>query len=109
MRFGLHRVDQTLLPGHKLERRLATWEELQQQQFIDIHRRNLGLYVPFRKMMERTIILGENARIPAGLCGNQVARFHMDILEGRDETLDIKDVFVDPSDESYKDLPGPIH
>lgn len=99
--FGLH---DTLIYGPRnltdeikstnpLQARLENWDETQRNLKLTMHRNIYGLHAPVRQLMERKIV-SYNPHMPAMPRSN----IHLDILEGRDETLDVADFF---SSEPY--------
>ncbi|KAH9046447.1 proteasome maturation factor UMP1 [Lactarius hengduanensis] len=115
--FGLH---DTLIYGPRnltdeikstnpLQARLENWDETQRNLKLTMHRNIYGLHAPVRQLMERKIVsyvgflsffrgqtnfTAQNPHMPAMPRSN----IHLDILEGRDETLDVADFF---SSEPY--------
>ncbi|KAH7883957.1 proteasome maturation factor UMP1 [Phlebopus sp. FC_14] len=73
----------------RLENRLARWEETQDNVKLSMMRDLYGLHVPARLLMERKIVAA-NSHLPAMPQSN----IHLDILMGRDETLEPADFFL---------------
>ncbi|KAH7916478.1 proteasome maturation factor UMP1 [Hygrophoropsis aurantiaca] len=71
-----------------LQSRLAMWEETQDNTRLTMLRDLHGLHAPARLLMERKIV-ATNHHMPAMPQTN----LHLDILMGRDETLDPSDFF----------------
>ncbi|KAH7930595.1 proteasome maturation factor UMP1 [Leucogyrophana mollusca] len=71
-----------------LQNRLAMWEETQDNTRLTMLRDLHGLHAPTRLLMERKIV-SSNPHMPAMPHTN----LHLDILMGRDETLDPSDFF----------------
>ncbi|KAG8220144.1 proteasome maturation factor UMP1-domain-containing protein [Butyriboletus roseoflavus] len=72
-----------------IENRLSRWEETQDNFKLTMLRNLYGVHAPARLLMERKIVAA-NPHMP-GMGRNNI---HLDILMGRDETLDPEDVFL---------------
>ncbi|CAO3642196.1 unnamed protein product [Cunninghamella echinulata] len=81
-----------VLPGHALENRLAEWNENQWELKLSMARQTYGLHAPIKMMMEREIV-SKRQRLPVLPSSN----LHLDILTGKDETIDFEDFLNDPS------------
>ncbi|KAF9646838.1 proteasome maturation factor UMP1 [Thelephora ganbajun] len=68
--------------------RLENWEETQDNVRFTLMRNLYGVSLPLQIMMERKIV-AKNAHMPALRQSN----IHLDILMGRDESLDVSDAF----------------
>ncbi|EIM92505.1 proteasome maturation factor UMP1 [Stereum hirsutum FP-91666 SS1] len=68
--------------------RLENWEETQDNMMLTMQRNIYGLHAPMTTLMERKIV-SVNPHMPALAQSN----IHLDILMGRDETLDVADFF----------------
>ncbi|KZV81612.1 proteasome maturation factor UMP1 [Exidia glandulosa HHB12029] len=88
MRFGLRSLAAEANGRNPLQSRLENWEETQDSLKLNLQRNIYGLHAPVRQLMERRLV-SENPHMP-GL-GN--VNIHLDILMGRDETLDVADFF----------------
>ncbi|KAJ9077612.1 hypothetical protein DSO57_1015233 [Entomophthora muscae] len=86
MRFGFRSIASELVPGHSLEAHLNEWDASQFNLKLNIQRQVHGLHMPFRALMERDII-GSVNRHPMF----KSSRFGLDILDGKDETIDVED------------------
>ncbi|KAJ2715723.1 hypothetical protein H4R19_001044 [Coemansia spiralis] len=84
------RVDDEVTKAHPLEARLAGWEQSQLGQKLHMQRQVYGLHAPMRAMMELQAV----SQTPS-LLGSRAARIQRDILLGREDTLDIADIFDD--------------
>ncbi|KAG8833142.1 hypothetical protein FRC17_011262 [Serendipita sp. 399] len=73
-----------------LQNRLENWERTQDELKLNLYRNVYGLHAPVRLMMERKLV-AQNPHFPALPQSN----IHLDILMGRDSTLDIGDFFGD--------------
>lgn len=85
MRHGLRSLhDETAASAHHpLQHRLEQWDETQREWKLTMQRNTFGLGMPMRTMMERKIV-SHTPHMPA----RRVALVHLDILDGRDETLE---------------------
>ncbi|KAG9314702.1 proteasome maturation factor UMP1 [Chiua virens] len=72
-----------------LEHRLSHWEETQDNLKLTMLRNLHGLHAPARLLMERKIVAA-NPHMPGMVRSN----IHLDILMGKDETLDPHDFFL---------------
>ncbi|KAF8446336.1 proteasome maturation factor UMP1-domain-containing protein [Boletus edulis BED1] len=72
-----------------IEHRLSRWEEAQDNFKLTMLRNLYGVHAPGRLLMERKIVAA-NPHMP-GMGGSNI---HLDILMGRDETLDPADFFL---------------
>ncbi|KAF9478717.1 proteasome maturation factor UMP1 [Pholiota conissans] len=72
-----------------LRHRLENWEATQDNLKLTLERNLLGMHAPMRRLMERKII----GTTPHTLSAPQT-NVHLDILMGRDETIDAADVFL---------------
>ncbi|KIJ45098.1 hypothetical protein M422DRAFT_29949 [Sphaerobolus stellatus SS14] len=88
--------------GGPLQKRLEGWEETQDQLKLSMQRNMFGLHMPARQLMERKIVSG-NPHMPA--FAQFQSNIHLDILMGRDEMLDVEDIFGDQASA----LPLDIH
>ncbi|KAI0307506.1 proteasome maturation factor UMP1 [Multifurca ochricompacta] len=85
-----------------LQARLENWDESQRNLKLTMHRNIYGLHAPMRQLMERKIV-SRDPHIPAMPQSN----IHLEILEGRDETLDVTDFFnfeAGPSMDIHADM-----
>ncbi|KAG8979750.1 hypothetical protein FRB90_007979, partial [Tulasnella sp. 427] len=90
LRYGQRNLAEDISLGNGLQRRLDNWEETQDNLKLYMHRNLYGLHAPVRLMMERKLV-GYDPHFPALKQSN----IHLDILMGRDETLDVADIFAD--------------
>ncbi|KAJ1667438.1 hypothetical protein IW140_000848 [Coemansia sp. RSA 1813] len=81
-------VNDAFTQGHPLESRLGNWESSQLGMKLHMQRQIYGLHAPLRTMMEIQSI----QKNPA-LLGSRASRIQLDILLGKDDTIDISDVF----------------
>ncbi|CAO3647820.1 unnamed protein product [Cunninghamella blakesleeana] len=92
LRFGTRSLKTEVLPGHALENKLAEWNENQWELKLNMARQTYGLHAPIKLMMEREIV-SKRTRLPVLPSSN----LHMDILMGKDETIDFEDFLNDPT------------
>ncbi|RIA81405.1 proteasome maturation factor UMP1 [Glomus cerebriforme] len=90
-RHGLKSIEGDILPKHPLENRLKHWEETQTNLKLTLHRRIYGIHAPVRQLMERSIV-SRVQRAPILHSSN----LSLDILMGKDETIDFEDFLNDP-------------
>ncbi|CAG8626275.1 2646_t:CDS:2 [Paraglomus brasilianum] len=76
---------------HPLENRLARWEETQTNLKLTFERRIYGLHAPMRRMMEKKIV--SNLHRFSGMPNSNLG---LEILSGKDETLDMDDYLNTP-------------
>lgn len=92
---------------------MAQWEETQEQLRFTMQRNAFGMHMPIRQAMERQLVshvLGfpyaqaatrltvvQDPSFP-GL--NTVGNLHLDILRGKDDSLDLSDVLLCAKEES---------
>ncbi|KAJ2781231.1 hypothetical protein H4R18_002995 [Coemansia javaensis] len=84
------RVDDEVTAAHPLETRLASWDRSQLSMKLHMQRQIHGLHAPMRTMMELQAVSGTPS-----LLGSRAAQIQRDILLGRDDTLDMAEVFGD--------------
>ncbi|WFD33398.1 hypothetical protein MCUN1_000211 [Malassezia cuniculi] len=107
MRHGLRsiRAETAAASTHPLEHRLENWDATQRAWRQQIHRDTFGIAMPLRTSMERRIA-GHTNHFPA----RAVAAVHLDVLDGRDESLEPVDFL--PSGialgGSYDDIHAPM-
>ncbi|KAF8480878.1 proteasome maturation factor UMP1 [Russula ochroleuca] len=90
------------IKSNPLQARLENWDDTQRTFKLTTHRNIYGLHAPMRQLMERKIV-SFNPHMPAMPQSN----IHLDILEGRDETLDVTDFFqidADPPMDIHADM-----
>ncbi|KAH9912114.1 proteasome maturation factor UMP1 [Epithele typhae] len=76
----------------------SKWEATQDNLKLQMQRQIFGLHMPMRLLMERKIV-SQNAHIPIFPQSN----LHLEILMGRDETLECAD-FMTPAGEMSQSL-----
>ncbi|KAI8326143.1 proteasome maturation factor UMP1 [Martensiomyces pterosporus] len=93
------RIDQELTRTHPLEARLANWESAQLSMKLHMQRRIYGLHAPLRTMMEIQSVKQSPFALNAG-----ASRLQLDILTGKDETVDVEDVYNDHAEAELPDV-----
>ncbi|KDN37580.1 proteasome maturation factor UMP1 [Tilletiaria anomala UBC 951] len=68
---------------HPLQNRLEQWDETRDRLNLNLQRNMYGLGAPLRLLMDRRIA-SYNPHFPS----RQVSNFHLDILNGRDESIE---------------------
>lgn len=88
MRHGLRslRAESAASSYHPLQNRLEHWDETTRNWKNTMQRNAFGLGMPMRMEMERRMVAA-SPHMPA----RRVANVHLDVLDGRDETLDPSD------------------
>ncbi|PAV21801.1 proteasome maturation factor UMP1 [Pyrrhoderma noxium] len=81
--------------------RLDNWEETQDNLKLTLQRNLYGIHAPVRLAMERKIV-STSFHMPALPRSN----IHLDILMGRDETVDVTDVFDERGTTTSLDIHG---
>ncbi|GAA5795329.1 proteasome maturation factor UMP1-domain-containing protein [Helicostylum pulchrum] len=92
LRYGTRSIKTEVLPGHPLENRLDNWSETQWELKLNLARQAYGMHAPIKMMMEKSIV-EKRQRMPIMPSSNM----HLDILMGKDETIDYEDFLNDPS------------
>ncbi|KAG2045274.1 proteasome maturation factor UMP1-domain-containing protein [Suillus americanus] len=88
LRYGLRSIA-TETRGGGFENRIAKWEETQDNARLHMLANLYGPSAPMRLLMERQIV-SASPHMP----GMPQSNIHLDILMGRDETLDSTDFFL---------------
>ncbi|KAI8051661.1 proteasome maturation factor UMP1-domain-containing protein [Syncephalis plumigaleata] len=91
LRYGPSSLATSVRPSHPLEHRLKHWEETQMNARMTLQRRIFGIHAPVRQLMEQSIV-AKTRRHPTLPSSN----LGLDILRGKDETIDVDDIFSDP-------------
>ncbi|KAI8879285.1 proteasome maturation factor UMP1 [Backusella circina FSU 941] len=92
LRYGVRSIKTEVMPGHPLENRLNQWEETQWELKLNLARQAYGMHAPIKMMMEKSIV-EKRQHMPMFPSSN----LHLDILMGKDETIDYEDFLNDPS------------
>ncbi|RKP23493.1 proteasome maturation factor UMP1-domain-containing protein, partial [Syncephalis pseudoplumigaleata] len=89
LRYGPATLATSVQAGHPLEHRLAQWDDTQMNARWTLQRRIFGVHAPVRQMMEQSLV-SKTRRHPTLPSSN----LGLDILRGRDETIDVEDIFA---------------
>ncbi|ORZ14111.1 proteasome maturation factor UMP1-domain-containing protein [Absidia repens] len=92
LRYGTRSHKSEVLPGHALEQRLDEWNDNQWELKLNMARQAYGIHAPIKMMMEHDIV-SKRQRMPVLPSSN----LHLDILTGKDETIDFEDFLNDPA------------
>jgi len=87
-RYGLRSLAADLNGANQHQQSLNKWEETQDNLKLNLQRNLYGMHAPMRQLMERKIV-ASSSHMPNISRSN----IHLDILMGRDETLDVSDIF----------------
>ncbi|KAG0320771.1 Class II abasic (AP) endonuclease [Dissophora globulifera] len=87
MRFGMRQIASEVSAKHPLENRLAEWESTQEELKMNMARNAYGMHAPIKMAMERSLVI--KAHGPSML--PKRSNLGLDILMGRDETIDFED------------------
>ncbi|KAF9283003.1 D-tyrosyl-tRNA(Tyr) deacylase [Mortierella alpina] len=87
MRFGMRQIASEVTEKHPLENRLAEWDNTQMELKMNMARNMYGMHAPIKMAMERSLVV--KARGPSML--PQRSNLGLDILNGKDETIDFED------------------
>ncbi|QRV76142.1 proteasome maturation factor UMP1 [Ceratobasidium sp. AG-Ba] len=90
LRYGPRNLATDITGPSTLQKRLENWEATQDNLKLNLRRNMYGMHAPVRMLMERKAVL-TNHHMPAVPQSN----IHLDILMGRDESLDVGDFFGD--------------
>ncbi|EGN92673.1 hypothetical protein SERLA73DRAFT_190673 [Serpula lacrymans var. lacrymans S7.3] len=88
LRYGPRSIAAETRSNTALKNRLERWEETQDNMKLNVQRNLYGLHAPVRLLMERKIVTS-NAYTPIMPQSN----LHLDILMGRDESIEPVDFF----------------
>ena len=88
---GLRSVRREVATEHPAEVIQNNWQGTQDQMHFALQSLAFGSHMPMRLQMERTII-GQHERLPV----LPSSRIGLDILNGKDETLEVEDYLADP-------------
>ncbi|KAH9947400.1 proteasome maturation factor UMP1 [Amylocystis lapponica] len=86
LQYGPRSIAAEIKSTDSIKNRLENWDATQDNFKLTVQRRTFGLHMPMRLLMERKIV-GYNPHMPALPQSN----IHLDILMGRDETLECAD------------------
>ncbi|TCD69949.1 hypothetical protein EIP91_005538 [Steccherinum ochraceum] len=89
LRYGPRSIAAEVQTTSTVKERLENWEETQDNLKLTMLRNVYGLHAPVRMLLERKSV-AMNAHMPAFSTSN----VHLDVLMGRDETLDTVDFMM---------------
>ncbi|KAI0932822.1 hypothetical protein AcW1_000164 [Taiwanofungus camphoratus] len=98
LQYGPRSIAAEVVKKDSVRERLENWEATQDNMKLTMQRNIFGLHMPMRTLMERKIV-AHNPHMPALPQSN----LHLDILMGRDETLQCAD-FMMPASELAQPL-----
>jgi len=87
--YGPRTIAAEISSQSSLRERLENWEETQDNLKLSMQRNIYGLHAPMRSLMERKIV-ADAPHLPTMHYSN----LHLDILMGRDETIEPADIFL---------------
>ncbi|CAE7161702.1 unnamed protein product [Rhizoctonia solani] len=90
LRYGPRTLATEIAGANTIRNRIENWEATQDNLKLNLRRNVYGMHAPVRLLMERKAVF-KNPHMPAMPQSN----IHLDILMGRDETLDVGDFFGD--------------
>ncbi|CAE6529428.1 unnamed protein product [Rhizoctonia solani] len=90
LRYGPRTLATEIAGTSTIQRRIENWEATQDNLKLNLRRNMYGMHAPIRLLMERKAVFN-SPHMPAMPQSN----IHLDILMGRDETLDVGDFFGD--------------
>ncbi|KIY66811.1 proteasome maturation factor UMP1 [Cylindrobasidium torrendii FP15055 ss-10] len=99
LRYGPRTIAAEVKTQSGIRGRLENWEETQDNLKLTMQRDIYGMHAPMRLLMERKIVAA-SPHMPVLPQTN----IHLDILMGRDETIDTADIFAGPSPEIPLDI-----
>jgi len=88
LQYGPRSISAEVNTQSDLRNRLQNWDETQDNVKLNMLRNAQGLHAPMRVLMERKIV-SRNPHMPSLPQSN----LHLDILMGRDETIEPSDIF----------------
>ncbi|KDQ19909.1 hypothetical protein BOTBODRAFT_183933 [Botryobasidium botryosum FD-172 SS1] len=89
-RFGTRTISTEINGKSTIQHRLENWEQTQDNLRLNLQRNIYGMHMPMRQLMERKIVAA-NPHMPVMTRSN----IHLDILMGRDDTLEVGNFFGD--------------
>ncbi|CUA77457.1 proteasome maturation protein [Rhizoctonia solani] len=90
LRYGPRTLVTEVAGTNPLQKRIENWEATQDNLKLNLRRNMYGMHAPVRLLMERKAVFN-SPHMPTMPQSN----IHLDILMGRDETLDVGDFFGD--------------
>ncbi|KAG6918687.1 hypothetical protein DXG01_012505 [Tephrocybe rancida] len=91
LRYGPRSLAAEVQTEGNLKGRLENWEATQDNAKLTLQRNIYGLHAPMRLMMERKIVTQGTNPFAAAMAPSNL---HLDILMGRDETIEPVDIFL---------------
>ncbi|KAK7064733.1 proteasome maturation factor UMP1 [Favolaschia claudopus] len=88
LQYGPRSIAAEIKTENALKDRLENWEETQDNLKLSMQRNLYGLHAPMRLLMERKIVSAN-----PHMAGLPQSNLHLDILMGRDETIEPVDIF----------------
>lgn len=88
----LHPADSYSLSHHTVV--TIQWEETEENLHLTLQRQLYGLHAPIRRLMERDIVANSALPQTYGTAFLKPTNLSLDILLGKDETIEIKDVLI---------------
>ncbi|KAJ3019924.1 hypothetical protein HKX48_001568 [Thoreauomyces humboldtii] len=92
LRQGLKSIRGEVVARHPVDEIDSQWKQTQEQLKMTMQRQTFGLHAPLRLQMEK-VLINQVRRIPVLPTRN----LGLEILEGRDTTIDYEDFLGDPS------------
>ncbi|KAH9891325.1 proteasome maturation factor UMP1 [Cubamyces lactineus] len=100
LQYGPRSLAAEVTTSSNIKDRLENWEATQDNLKLQMHRQVFGLHMPMRLLMERKLA-SHNPHMP--VLPQSQSNLHLDILMGRDETLECAD-FMMPVSEMRQPL-----
>ncbi|KAG6902996.1 hypothetical protein C0995_008569 [Termitomyces sp. Mi166 len=91
LRYGPRSLAAEVQTESNLKSRLENWEATQDNTKLTLQRNIYGMHAPMRLLMERKIVTQGTNSFAAAMSPSNL---HLDILMGRDNTLEPADVFL---------------
>ncbi|KAI9146114.1 proteasome maturation factor UMP1-domain-containing protein [Paraphysoderma sedebokerense] len=91
-RYGLRSVKKEIHVTHPLEMNLKNWEKTQENMKYSLQRSMYGIHQPIRLQMEKALV-SQVQRLPV----LPSSRLGLEILSGKDTTLDVEDFLGEPT------------
>ncbi|KAL1688051.1 proteasome maturation factor UMP1-domain-containing protein [Schizophyllum commune] len=92
LQYGPRTLATEINRGDGFQQRLENWAETQDNLKLNMQRNVYGMHAPMRLLMERKIVTQGMQSLP----GMPQSNLHLDILMGRDETIEPADIFLGP-------------
>ncbi|KAH0590199.1 hypothetical protein H2248_000372 [Termitomyces sp. 'cryptogamus'] len=101
LRYGPRSLAAEVQTQSNLKTRLENWEATQDNTKLTLQRNIYGMHAPMRLLMERRIVTQGTNPFSAAMSPSNL---HLDILMGRDETLEPADAFLGMENEPSLDI-----